>query len=122
MNQRAWILAGVLFLVTALPTRVPAEPILSTTAQTCHGPSSLLAPRQTVALTCPVTSPLGGSKMIILPEMWVPGNGCIVTADKPRVVVVGNNFAVNATLVNRCGSAYKASEGGLGWIIHQIAP
>jgi hypothetical protein len=54
--------------------------------------------------------------------MWVPGNGCIVTTDKPRVVMVGNNFGFNATFQNRCGGAQKGSEGGLGWQIIQITP
>ncbi len=92
------------------------------TVQTCRGPETFVSPNQTFPLTCNVTSPLGGAQMLILPEMWVPGNGCIVTTDKPRVVMVGNNFGVNATFQNRCGGAQKGSEGGLGWQIIQIAP
>lgn len=88
--------------------------------QTCRGPDTFLAPKQTYSLTCNVTSPLGGAQMLILPEMWVPGNGCIVTTNKPRVVMVGNNFGVNATFTNRCGALQKKSEGGLAWQIIQI--
>jgi hypothetical protein len=92
------------------------------TIQTCRGPETVVAPNQTFPLTCNVTSPLGGAQMVVLPEMWVPGNGCIVTTDKPRVVIVGNNFGVSATFRNRCGSSYKGSEGGLAWEIVRIAP
>jgi hypothetical protein len=49
--------------------------------------------------------------------MYVPGNGCIVASDKPRVVAVGNNIGVSATLRNRCNWIYPMSEGGLGWLL-----
>ncbi|MGH7428107.1 MAG: hypothetical protein ACREJ4_07085 [Candidatus Methylomirabilaceae bacterium] len=112
-----WNALGILLLVASLPVASSADPIVGSTAQSCRGPATFLSPKQTLPLTCNVTSPLGGAKMLVLPEMWVPGNGCIVTTDKPRVVMVGNNFGVSATLTNRCGSSYKASEGGLAWII-----
>lgn len=90
--------------------------------QLCHGPGNVsLQPSQTMTLTCNVSSPLGGHQMLVFPQMWVPGNGCIVTADAPRVVMVGNNFGVSATLTNRCGTPYLASEGGLGWVIVRVA-
>jgi hypothetical protein len=52
--------------------------------------------------------------------MWTPSNGCIITVDKPRTMMVGNNFAVSATFTNRCGGAFNGSEGGLGWFIYQV--
>jgi len=116
-----WSALGILLLMSSLPAASSADPIVGSTAQNCRGPATLLSPRQTLPLTCNVTSPLGGAKVLVLPEMWVPGNGCIVTTDKPRVVMVGNNSAVRATLTNRCSSSYRASEGGLAWIIFQIA-
>jgi hypothetical protein len=58
--------------------------------------------------------------MFVVPEMWMPGNGCIVTVDKPRTIMVGNSFAVSATFTNRCGGAFNGSEGGLGWFIYQV--
>jgi len=88
--------------------------------QTCKGDNSFLAPKKAFSLTCNVTSPLGGDKMLILPEMWVPGNGCIVTTTKPKVVMVGNNFGVTATFTNRCVGSQKKSEGGLAWEIIQL--
>jgi hypothetical protein len=90
-------------------------------AQTCAGPASALAAGASANLTCNVTSPLGGSKMLITPEMYVPGNGCIVSSVKPHVVMVGNNLGVNTTLANRCGSSFNQSEGGLGWLIWQLS-
>ena len=86
----------------------------------CQGPNTNLAPNKTYSLTCDVTSPLGGAQMLVLPEMWVPGNGCVVTTDKPRVVMVGNNLGVNATFKNRCVVGQKRSEGGLAWQIIQV--
>ncbi len=88
--------------------------------QHCQGPQRSVAPNETFVLTCNVTSPLGGNQMLILPEVWFPGNGCITTVDKPRVVVVGNNSGVSATFTNRCGSGYMGTEGGLAWLIYQI--
>jgi hypothetical protein len=90
------------------------------TLQRCKGPQRFIAPKETFNLTCDVVSPLGGSKMLVLPEIWVPGNGCITTVDKPHVVMVGNNFGVSATFTNRCGSGYMGSEGGLAWLIYQM--
>ncbi len=90
------------------------------TLQRCQGPQRNIAPKETFNLTCNAVSPLGGNKMLILPEMWVPGNGCIVAVDKPRVVMVGNNFGVSATFTNRCGGGYMGSEGGLAWLIYQM--
>jgi hypothetical protein len=88
--------------------------------QHCAGPIRFIAPNETFNLTCNVVTSLGGDKLFVLPEMWLPGNGCIATADKPRVIMVGNSMAVSATMVNRCGSAFKGSEGGLGWFIYQV--
>jgi len=130
-------LAGYLVLImigTAIPVMASELPIRSIppkppapqnigpapTLQKCTGPNRQIAPKETFNLTCNVVSPLGGNKMLILPEMWVPGNGCIVTVDKPRVVMVGNNFGVSATFTNRCGSSFLGSEGGLAWFIYQI--
>jgi hypothetical protein len=93
---------------------------VSSTIQNCAGPATSIQPKGTFPLTCPVNSPLGGAQMLVLPEMWVPGNGCIVTVDKPRVVMIGNNFGVTATFTNRCGTPYKGSEGGLAWMILKI--
>ncbi len=115
-------------LQTAPPASSQPPPTTSTAAlvstpptlQRCQGPQRGIAPKETFNLTCNVVSPLGGSKMLVLPEMWVPGNGCIVTVDQPRVVMVGNNFGVSATFTNRCGSGYMGSEGGLAWLIYQM--
>jgi len=115
--KRHWSIAVILILMAPVLAQCAAR-----TFQNCHGPSNFVSPNQTFPLTCNVTSPLGGAQVLVLPEMWVPGNGCIVTIDKPRVVMVGNNFGVAATFTNRCGSAYKGSEGGLAWEIVQIAP
>lgn len=90
------------------------------TLQRCQGPQRSVAPNETFVLTCNVTSSLGGNQMLILPEVWFPGNGCITTVDKPRVVVVGNSSAVSATFTNRCGSGFMGTEGGLAWLIYQI--
>jgi len=86
----------------------------------CTGPDTPISPNGTFPLTCPVNSPLGGNKMLVLPEVWYAGNGCIVTVDKPRVVPIGNNLGVTATMINRCGSGYKGTEGGLAWIILEL--
>jgi hypothetical protein len=99
---------------------VESQAQVSSTIQKCAGPDTLIQPNGSFPLTCPVNSTLAGYKMLVLPEMWLPGNGCIVTVEKPRVVMIGNNFGVAATFTNRCGSAYKASEGGLAWMILQI--
>ena len=116
-------LAVAAAVVAALVQSTPSETLAADrTIQTCRGPASVIAPNQTFPLTCNVTSPLGGAQMLILPEMWVPGNGCIVTTDKPRVVPVGNNFGVSATFRNRCASAYNGSEGGLAWEIVRVGP
>lgn len=108
---------------TPPPGAVTTTVLLASTAptlQTCKGPQRLIAPQEIFNLTCNVVSPLGGSKMLILPEVWIPGNGCIVTVDKPRVVMVGNNFGVTATFTNRCASGMMGSEGGLSWLIYQM--
>jgi hypothetical protein len=88
--------------------------------QRCAGPARYIAPNETFVLTCNVTSSLGGDHLFVVPEMWNPGNGCIATADKPRVLMVGNSYGVSATLVNRCGSPMLGSEGGLGWLIYAL--
>jgi hypothetical protein len=88
----------------------------------CSGPPDFFLPNATFALTCPVNSSLGGSQMLILPEMWIPGSGCIVTTDKPRVVMIGNNFGVSATFTNRCGGYQTGSQRGLAWLVFQITP
>ncbi len=115
-------------LQTAPPASSQPPPTTSTAAlvstpptlQRCQGPQRFIAPKETFNLTCNVVSPLGGNKMLVLPEMWVPGNGCIVTVDQPRVVMVGNNFGVSATFTNRCAGGYMGSEGGLAWLIYQM--
>jgi hypothetical protein len=104
--------------VTAAILAVSAQAVYAQ-VQTCRGPNTFISQNQTFSLTCNVTSTLGGAQMFILPEMWVPGNGCIITTNKPRVVMVGNNFGVNATFKNRCAGAQKKSEGGLAWQIIQ---
>lgn len=86
----------------------------------CTGPATLIPPNGTFPLTCPVNSPLGGAQMLVLPEVWFAGNGCIVTVDKPRVVPIGNNLGVTATMINRYGDHYKGTKGGLAWIILQL--
>jgi hypothetical protein len=98
------------------PVSGPPAPVF----QKCAGPATFVAPNATFNLTCPVSSPVGGDKLFVLPEMWIPGNGCIATVDKPRVIMVGNSFSVTANFTNRCGSPYKGSEGGLGWFIYQV--
>jgi hypothetical protein len=124
-------LAGLLAVIAAgaiaadLPMRpqplVP-QPVAAPAPvfQHCTGPATLLQPNQTVPLTCNVVSSIGGASLFVVPEMWIPGNGCIATADKPRVVMVGNSFGVSATLINRCGSPYMGTEGGLGWFIYSV--
>ena len=101
------------------PTTAALAPV-PPTVQTCKGPDRNIAPKEIFNLTCNVVIALGGSKMLVLPEAWTPGNGCIVTVDKPRVVMVGNNFGVSATFTNRCGWTYRGTEGGLAWLIYQI--
>ncbi len=86
----------------------------------CTGPDTPIPPNGTFPLTCPVNSTLSGARMLVLPEVWYAGNGCIVTVDKPRVVPVGNNLGVTATMMNRCASGYKGTEGGLAWIILEL--
>ena len=98
------------------PVSAPPAPVF----QHCVGPATFFAPNATFNLTCPVVSPIGGANLFVLPEMWIPGNGCIATVDKPRVIRVGNSFSVTANFTNRCGSGYKGSEGGLGWFIYQV--
>lgn len=128
----AHCLLAFLFLAASAtaadPTLRGAAPLMpalqnagsSPTFQRCSGPARFIAPNETFVLTCNVTSALGGDKIFVVPEMWLPGNGCIATADKPRVIMVGNSLGVSATFVNRCGSAFKGSEGGLGWLIYQV--
>ena len=118
---RHWGIAALLIPIALLFAQCTGRPP-ARTFQNCRGASTLISPNQTFPLTCNVTTPLGGAQILVLPEMWVPGNGCIVTTDKPRVVMVGNNFGVTATFTNRCGSGYQGSEGGLAWEIVQIAP
>lgn len=101
------------------PTTAVLAPV-APTLQTCKGPERNIAPKEIFNLTCNVVIALGISKMLVLPETWTPGNGCIVTVDKPRVVMVGNNYGVSATFTNRCAWTYRGSEGGLGWLVYQI--
>lgn len=108
--------------VGSLPSRAIAQQNIAPapTLQKCKGPNRPIAPKETFTLTCNVETHLGGDRVLIFPEMWVPGNGCIVTVDKPRVVMVGNNLGVTATFTNRCGGSFLGSEGGLAWFIYQI--
>ena len=53
-----WSALGILLLVSSLPAGSSADPIVGSTAQNCRGPATLLSPRQTLPLTCNVTSPL----------------------------------------------------------------
>lgn len=86
----------------------------------CTGPDTPIPPNGTFPLACPVNSTLAGARMLVLPEVWYAGNGCIVTSDKPRVVLIGNNLGVTATMMNRCAIGYKGTEGGLAWIILEL--
>jgi hypothetical protein len=114
-----WVL---LEIGTSLATPITIDGATGGTLDTCSGPSTSLSPGGTVPLTCDVSSPLGGSQMLTLPEMYVPGNGCIVSTVKPQTVLVGNNFGVATTLTNRCATSFSQSEGGLGWLIWELAP
>ena len=96
------------------------NPIYRLNVGKCLGPSNFISPGSTFVLTCEIIGPLGGSQMLVLPEMWVAGNGCIVTTNKPRVIMIGNNLGVEATFTNRCITGYLGSEGGLAWLIFQI--
>ena len=102
--------------IYAAPPSGPPPPVF----QKCTGPARPIAPNEVFNLTCTVVSPLGGDKILVLPEMWTPGNGCIATTDKPRVILVGNNYSVTANFTNRCGGGYMGTEGGLGWLIFQV--
>jgi hypothetical protein len=104
----------------ALATDTVVSGAVSMTLQTCTGPATSLAPGGTQVLTCNVNTTLAGNKMLVLPEMFIPGNGCIVADSKPQVVVVGNSSAVRATMRNRCGWTYSMSEGGLGWVVVEL--
>src|SRR5438105_9801692 len=57
----------------SVPTPVPVLNAI----QTCTGPETFVQPNGTFPLTCQVDSPLGGAQMLVLPEIWVAGNGCI---------------------------------------------
>lgn len=116
VQRKPAIMAAPAASATVTATLAAAAP----TVQRCQGPQRSVAPNETFVLTCNVTSPLGGSQVLIVPEMWVPGNGCIVTVDKPRVVMVGNNMGVTATFTNRCGGGSMGTDGGLAWLIYQI--
>ena len=126
MRYAMW-LSVIVFFVSAViasattPGGTPGgTPVGQITSETCTGPARFIEPHQTFSLRCKVTTPLGGSQMLVLPEVWIPGNGCIFTTDKPRVIAVGNDQAVQATFTNRCANPYKGSEGGLGWIIVRL--
>jgi hypothetical protein len=122
LGVAALSVSGHAMVGTALHVGATGDPLFGMNVQTCRGSAGFVSPGGSFSLTCDVVSPLGGSKMLVLPEMWVPGNGCIVTTDKPRVVIAGNNFGVTGTFTNRCGSSMAGSEGGLAWLIVQIAP
>lgn len=72
---------GVLGSSRIIPVPVESQAVGAGTIQNCAGPDTFIQPNGTFPLTCPVNSPLGGHQMLILPEMWVRGNGCIVTVD-----------------------------------------
>ena len=102
--------------VTTTGALVSAPPVL----EKCVGPQVYVNPGEIFTLTCNVVSPLGGVEMLVVPSMWVPGNGCIATVEAPRVIMVGNNFGVTAKFTNRCGTPFMGSQGGLAWIIYRI--